>query len=133
MPLNNPKPATPEAQALLKAAQRDWKTVEVLARDPDSPGPSVCFHAQQYVEKAIKAVLVSNGIVFRRTHDLGELTELLVQQGIVLPMPKDKLIRLNPFAATLRYQDVEFPSIETDEVLEIIEMTCVWLKEQLCA
>lgn len=59
MPLNNPKPATPEAQALLKAAQRDWKTVEVLARDPDSPVPSVGFHAQQYVEKVIKTVLVS--------------------------------------------------------------------------
>ncbi|MDE2058485.1 MAG: hypothetical protein KGL31_03990 [candidate division NC10 bacterium] len=59
MPLNNPKSATPEAQALLKAAQRNWKTVEVLVRDPDSPVPSVCFHAHQYVGKIIQVVLAS--------------------------------------------------------------------------
>ena len=99
MPPNDSKPATPEAQALLRTATRDWKTVEVLLRHPDSPVTSVCFHAQQYLEKVIKAVLVSNGVIFRRTHDLGELADLLDQQGIALPMPKDQLTRLNPFLA----------------------------------
>jgi len=131
MPPNDPKPATPEAQALLRTAKRDWKTVEVLLRDPDSPVTSVCFHAQQYLEKAIKAVLVSNGVIFRRTHDLGELADLLDQEGIAVPMPKDQLMRLNPFAVTFRYQDIEFVSMDTDEVLEIIEIARVWAKEQI--
>jgi hypothetical protein len=59
-----PKPATPEAQSLLRAAGRDWQTVEILMRAPESPITSVCFHAQQYLEKIMKAVLVSNSVIF---------------------------------------------------------------------
>jgi HEPN domain-containing protein len=52
---NEPKPATAEARALLRAAERDSKTVELLLQHPDAPISSVCFHAQQYMEKAMKA------------------------------------------------------------------------------
>jgi HEPN domain-containing protein len=135
MPPDNPKPATPEARALLRVAERDWKTVKLLAQHPDAPVSIVCFHAQQYLEKVMKAVLVSNAVIFRRTHDLGELAELLEQQGITPPMPTDKLMRLNPFAVTLRYQDfeqdIELVSIETHEAVKIIEMARVWVKEQI--
>jgi hypothetical protein len=44
-----PKPATAEAQALLRAAERDRKTVELLLQHPDAPVSSVCFHAQQFI------------------------------------------------------------------------------------
>jgi len=81
MPPNEPKPATPEAQALLRVADRGWKTVELLLQHPDAPVSSVGFHAQHYLEKAIKAVLVSNAVIFRRTHDLEELADLLDRQG----------------------------------------------------
>lgn len=37
----------------------------------------VCFHAQQCVEKLMKAVLVSRGQDFPRTHDLVRLDELV--------------------------------------------------------
>lgn len=135
MPPNDPKPATPEAQALLYAAERDWKTVELLSQHPDAPVSSVCFHAQQYLEKVMKAVLVSNAVIFRRTHDLGELADLLNRQGVALPMPTDQLTRLNPFAVTLRYQDIEQDiepvSIETDEAVGIIEIARAWVKEQI--
>ena len=131
MPPHDPQPATPEAQALLRAAERDWKTVQVLVRDPEAPISSVCFHAQQYLEKIAKAVLVSNGVIFRRTHDLGELADLIERQGIVLPMSQAQLTHLNPFAVTLRDEDVEFVAIETDQVLEIIELARAWAKEQI--
>jgi len=85
---NEPKPATPEAQALLRAAGRDWKTVELLLQHHDAPVSSVGFHAQQYLEKVMKAVLVSNAVIFRRTHDLEKLADLLERQGIELPLPK---------------------------------------------
>ncbi len=102
---NEPKPATPEAQALLRAASRDWKTVELLLQHHDAPVSSVGFHAQQYLEKVIKAVLVSNAVIFRRTHDLEKLADLLERQGIELPLPKDQLRRLNPFAVIIRCQE----------------------------
>jgi len=35
------------------------------------------FHAQQAVEKFIKAYLVKNQIEFRKTHDIGKLINLI--------------------------------------------------------
>ena len=49
---NEPKPATPEAQALLRAAGGDSKTVGLLLQHRDAPVSSVCFHAQQGVKIA---------------------------------------------------------------------------------
>lgn len=74
---NEPKPPTPEARALLRAAEGDWITVELLLQHRDAPVASVGFHAQQYMEKVMKAVLVSNAVIFHRTHDLEELADLL--------------------------------------------------------
>ena len=64
MPPHDPKPATPEAQALLRAAERDWKTVQVLVRDPEAPISSVCFHAQQYLEKMLRRCWSRTGSSF---------------------------------------------------------------------
>jgi HEPN domain-containing protein len=131
MSLNEPKPATPEAQALLRAAGRDWKTVELLLQHHDAPISSIGFHAQQYLEKVIKAVLVSNTVVFRYTHDLEELADLLERQGIELPLPRDQLKRLNPFAVTVRYEDVEITLTDVNTVAEMMMHVHTWVERQI--
>jgi len=128
---NEPKPATPEAQSLLRAAGRDRKTVELLLQHHDAPVSSVGFHAQQYLEKVIKAVLVSNAVIFRRTHNLEELADLLERQGIKLPLPKDQLRRLNPFAVTIRYEDMEIALADINTVAEMIERVHAWVERQI--
>ena len=128
---SEPKPATAEAQALLRAAERDWKTVELLLQHPDAPVSSVCFHAQQYLEKAMKAVLVSNAVIFRRTHDLEELAGLLEQQGIELPLSKDQLKGLSPFAVTIRYEHMEITLADINTVAEMMEDARVWVGRQI--
>jgi HEPN domain-containing protein len=131
MPPNEPKPATAEARALLRAAGRDQKTVELLLQHPDAPISSVCFHAQQYLEKAMKAVLVSNAVIFRRTHDLEELADLLEQKEIEPPLPKDQLRRLNPFAVAIRYDDMELALIDAQTVAEMMENGQAWVEGQI--
>ena len=128
---NEPKPATAEARALLRAAGRDWKTVELLLQHPDAPISSVCFHAQQYMEKAMKAVLVSNAVIFRRTHDLEELADWLEQKEIEPPLPKDRLKRLNPFAVTIRHEDMELTLIDIQTVTEMMENGQAWVERQI--
>ena len=128
---HKPWQATAEARALLRAAERDSKTVEVLLRHPDAPISSVCFHAQQYLEKAIKAVLVSNAVIFRRTHNLGKLADLLAQKNIESPLPKDQLKRLNPFAVTTRYEDTELALIDIQTIEKMMETTHAWIVEQI--
>lgn len=129
------QPATSEARALLRAAERDYKTVELLLQHSDAPLSSLCFHAQQYLEKILKAVLVSNGVVFRRTHDLGALAELFTQHELSLPLPAERLTRLNPCAVLLRYldtdQDIPFELISAAEVWSIVDTSRRWLHEQI--
>jgi HEPN domain-containing protein len=128
---NEPKSATPEAQALLRAAGGDSKTVELLLQHRDAPVSSVCFHAQQYLEKVMKAVLVSNAVIFRRTHDLEGLADLLERQGIELPLPKDQLRRLSPFAVTIRYEDMEITLPDINTVAGMMENAHAWVERQI--
>ena len=131
MPPRKPKPATPEARALLRAADRDWTSFQILREHPKAPTTSIGFHAQQYVEKAMKAVLVSNGVIFRRTHNLEELAALLACEGIDLPLPKAQLNRLAPFAVAGRYEDIALPSAEINAVAQMMDATRTWVGKQI--
>jgi hypothetical protein len=74
----------------------------LLAAIPDSDDQAVGFHAQQSIEKCIKAVLSVSEIAFRKTHDLVELIDILRDSGKSLPPDAEALSRLNPFAVTMR-------------------------------
>jgi HEPN domain-containing protein len=59
-------------------AENDLKTaIHTLKLDHECPTDVVCFHAQQCVEKYVKAFLTLQGIVFPKTHDIEELFRLL--------------------------------------------------------
>jgi HEPN domain-containing protein len=51
------KPHIEEALLSLRLADRDIKAFEVLSKDPEVHHTVACFHAQQAVEKSLKAVL----------------------------------------------------------------------------
>lgn len=62
----------------------DWlsRARSDLALASVRPGKSIrledlCYHAQQSVEKALKAVLLSVDVVFPRTHNIKVLVEML--------------------------------------------------------
>jgi HEPN domain-containing protein len=62
----------------LAKAENDLKTAaHTLKLGADCPTDTVCFHAQQCVEKYVKAMLVLQGIDFPKTHDLQNLAGLL--------------------------------------------------------
>lgn len=63
----------------------------------------VGFHAQQAVEKALKAVLAVRDVEFPFTHDLGALAELSANAGAVLPPELSEIDQLTPFGVSLRY------------------------------
>lgn len=78
-------------------------------RTVDSEGPydTACFHAQQAVEKYLKALLAWHGQPIPRTHDLEELQD---QCGRVRPLPalaELDLADLTGYAVELRY-DADF-------------------------
>lgn len=129
--MDGPQHATDEAHALLRAAEQDWKTVHLLAQHTDAPVASIGFHGQQYLEKVMKGVLVAHGVVFRRTHDLDYLADLLDQEGIELPLTRHQLRRLVPFAVTIRYEDIEISISEVSSVVEMLGEARAWVGRQL--
>lgn len=61
----------------LNKAEGDYLTATREA-DADPPNyDAVCFHAQQCIEKLIKALLIENKQVPPKTHDLPTLSGLL--------------------------------------------------------
>ena len=90
------KPQLDEAMQLLAAGERDRIGFRILNRDAEAPHEIVLFHAQQAAEKFIKAVLATQGVVYRRTHDLIELSHLATQSGRSIPVDAGLLARLGP-------------------------------------
>jgi len=63
------------AASLLFKASHDLIAARAILAAGDA-FDTVCFHAQQTVEKSLKAVLALYEIEYPRRHDLGELLEL---------------------------------------------------------
>lgn len=94
------------AQLLLRKARQDEIALEKLIADPSLPDEIIGFHAQQAIEKILKAVLTNCGLFYGRTHNLAELLKLLAANGFLLPEKFQEARRLTPFAVDFRYEDM---------------------------
>ena len=120
------KPHIEEAWRSLRLADRDLVAFGILARESSAHVAIVCFHAQQAVEKSLKAVLFSHEIEFRRTHNLSDLATLLRQNGVSLPVKDEVLQMLNPFAVSFRYDDIDVELFPLSDVAEWIRVIRTW-------
>lgn len=122
-------PAIDEARSYLALAVDDATAFRGMLSLPEIKFRLACFHAQQSVEKSLKAVLMLHGIQQRRTHDLNLLAQLLVDQGFQPPYSPEELTRLNPFAVIFRYDDCDIPLITADEVNDIVTRIHGWASD----
>jgi HEPN domain-containing protein len=127
------KPHLEEAALMLRMADRDIAAFNVLSRAEDIHPTIICFHAQQAVEKCLKAVLFGHRIEFRRTHDLDLLSALLAQHEVSLPLTSDQLAALSPCAVIVRYDDVEIEiaGLDGQSLHEMITAARRWAEENL--
>jgi len=61
------------------------------------------FHAQQCIEKYMKAILQGKNIRFEKVHDLLALLKLCLPVAPELELYKEMFAYLNPFAIAFRY------------------------------
>ncbi len=73
------------ASLLVRKAEGDEAILDRLLDDSDVPDDVLGFHAQQAIEKRLKAVLAFCGIDFERTHSIGYLTSLLEIRAELAP------------------------------------------------
>ena len=114
------------AQRLLLAARRDAVVLEKLLHDPEVDDSILGFHAQQAVEKSLKAILSRARVEFRRTHDLAELLDLLMDSGVEPPPDADRLDELNPFAVAARYGPLELGPLDRTLAMTWVQGVLSW-------
>jgi len=124
-------PQSDEAAELLSAGERDRTGFRILNRDAEAPDEIVLFHAQQAVEKFIKSALASHGVVYRRTHDLLELSNLATQNRLIVPADPGLLARLGPYAVEFRYLGILAPTVSRAEAEALLETLRGWAKQHI--
>ena len=114
------------ALRLLALAQRDMTSFRALATHPEVDISATGFFAQQVVEKCLKSVAEYHGIVFRKTHDVDELVDLLLLHKVAMPFPPEQFSHLNPFAVILRYEETPFISMSVEEMRQLVDLAYQW-------
>lgn len=96
-----------------KKAENDLKNIENNIRSEDPPTDTICFHAQQAVEKFFKGALVYFQRDISKTHDLVRLLSEIVDLIPELKEFEEDLERLTEFSVEVRYPDTFYePTFE---------------------
>jgi hypothetical protein len=81
------------------------------------------FHAQQAVEKFMKALLSALSVQFELTHNLGRLQTALQAAGESLPAPPPPLSEPNDFAVVYRYDLLfQFAAPDRADMIETVRL-----------
>ena len=108
-----------QAQILLVKAAEDEKALGAHNLSDSILG----FHAQQAVEKLIKALLAQLNVDFEKTHDLERLQTALAALGESLPPTPIPLDQLSDFAVVYRYDLLfQFDSPDVTELIETVRL-----------
>jgi HEPN domain-containing protein len=110
----------------LALASEDLAAADALDRDKRISDSPVGFHAQQAVEKALKAAIASRGLEFPFTHDIGLLMQLCEDAGLELPADLAEADRLIPYAAAVRYGLGDPGAVATQDALRWAALAVEW-------
>jgi HEPN domain-containing protein len=123
------KPTTREWTA---KAEADFRSAKWEGAAPDSPNwDAVCFHAQQSVEKYLKALLVEAGVHFPKTHDLGSLLDLLLPTRPGWEPLRPALNELTDIGVEARYPGATASAQDAERALKTAEEIRQQVREAL--
>lgn len=108
-----------KAEGDMTCLEREWRARKNPVYD------AVCFHAQQCVEKYLKACLQEAGIEFGKTHKLVYLLDLLETKNPILAVVGESLVQLDAYAVAFRY-----PGATADKaVAKIARENCLLVRK----
>ena len=129
MPPERRVPGT--AAEWLRHARSDLALARVVRPAAVLP-ESLCFHAQQAAEKALKAVLLSRAVAIPKTHSIGMLLDIL-RDHLPIPHEIDDAAVLTDYAVWGRYPgDVE--PVEEEEysaAIRLAESVFEWAEQHV--
>lgn len=116
----------PYAVELLKIARGDLRSAETLrAHDPGRP-ENICYHAEQALEKSLKAALCAANLPIPLTHDLGTLLERIPKEWSI-PISTD-ITELTQYATVRRYEEgtLELTDDDFDAIFILAKDVLTW-------
>lgn len=112
-----------QAKVLAGKAGEDLTVLRELLSNTKVSDDIWGFHAQQAVEKLLKAQLAAREIPFPFTHRLHELADLLEDNHLALDDEFESLLELTGYAVELRYARLDpgaTSPIDRDAVLKLV-------------
>lgn len=101
-------------------AEGDYATAQRELHTSGAPNfDAICFHAEQSVEKLMKALLIHLGVTPPRTHDLVALDRLLAPVCRSWSWPVEELRLLTRAAVDFRYPGESADQKEASESFDI--------------
>lgn len=120
------------AELLARKAQEDAIAVREFAGNSEIADGIIGFHAQQAIEKWLKAVMARRNIPQARIHDIGRLLQLLRDDGASLPDDADRLDELTIYAVPLRYDDLlDAEPLDREDTVRLVEEIEAWARTEL--
>lgn len=104
-------------RTMLEAAHRDARALRGMFDGETFSDEIFGFHAQQAVEKALKAWLAWLGVRYPKTHDIKQLLDLLAQRAVETSVI-EAFVDLNAFAVQYRYESL----YQDEEALDRTEL-----------
>jgi HEPN domain-containing protein len=98
----------------LRKASHDLVTARQTLLLEDCPTDTISFHAQQAIEKSLKAILTFLNIEFPRTHDLVLLMNLLSNTEYNFESFKRDFAEISGYSVSTRYPDDFFEPSRDD-------------------
>ncbi len=112
-------------------AEEDYVGMQQLHHGQHPLYNIVCFHAQQCVEKYLKAWLQEANIPFSRTHDLKELLELIVPSVPIWQVWESDFSSLSKHAVATRYPGASATADDAESAVGICDEVRRAVREQL--
>ena len=91
------------AEQWLKKAHNDLITAKSVLEISDGPTDTPCFHSQQAIEKAFKALLTIMNIQFERVHDLVPLYDAIIKFLPEISDLREDIAEISSYAVEIRY------------------------------
>lgn len=108
--------------AWVERAEEDFVLARTALRRKQPLAYGACFHAQQCAEKYMKALLISKGADFPKTHDLLLLNNLCSSNGILLEIDAKHLNTLSDYAVRTRYPGEDPTAEDAKEAIELTKL-----------
>ena len=122
--MSSPEPDLSEtSRILLRKAEEDATAVREFAGNPEIGDSIIGFHAQQAVEKWLKAVTAASGV---------RLIEIVGATGAEVPLDRDRLAVLTQYAVPFRYDELlDAESLEREVLVALVDEVAEWVADQM--